>query len=284
MFKKFIVTALVVGGVVTFVGADVVGRTLHRARESVRASLTSSVPLRTQVAEARAQVDRYAENVIRGEIAAEALADTLARTTREVNARRAGVARERAQLAALHATLEQRGTSTYATLGATAGGAAPAATDDERVAVRRAREFQAAVVILERREQDLAALQRDHEATLKEVASAKAAQGRLAEEVTVLQAEVEALEARTVVAQTRKAADASIDRSGFGEAEARIAAIRGSIREQDRRLEYYARRSEALHAADAFDPFHGETAVDALKAALEAGLPPTASVTAAPSN
>lgn len=280
MFKKLIVTALVVGGVVTFVGADVVGRTLSRARESVRASLTSSVPLRTQVAEARAQVDRYAENVIRGEIAAEALADTLARTEREVKARRAGVARERAQLASLHATLEQRGTSTYAV----AGGAAPAATDDERAAVRRAREFQAAVVILERREQDLAALQRDHEATLKEVASAKAAQARLAEEVTVLQAEVEALEARTVVAQTRKAADASIDRSGFGEAEARIAAIRGSIREQDRRLEYYARRSEALHAADAFDPFHGETAVDALKAALEAGLPPTAPVTATASD
>ncbi|MBL9087757.1 MAG: hypothetical protein JNM10_11515, partial [Planctomycetia bacterium] len=279
-FKKLIVTALVVGGVVTFVGADVVGRTLSRARESVRASLTSSVPLRTQVAEARAQVDRYAENVIRGEIAAEALADTLARTEREVKARRAGVARERAQLASLHATLEQRGTSTYAV----AGGAAPAATDDERAAVRRAREFQAAVVILERREQDLAALQRDHEATLKEVASAKAAQARLAEEVTVLQAEVEALEARTVVAQTRKAADASIDRSGFGEAEARIAAIRGSIREQDRRLEYYARRSEALHAADAFDPFHGETAVDALKAALEAGLPPTAPVTATASD
>ncbi|MFO0931397.1 MAG: hypothetical protein U1E39_01665 [Planctomycetota bacterium] len=280
MFKKLVVTALVVGGVVTFVGADVVGRTLSRARESVRASLTSSVPLRTQVAEARAQVDHYAENVIRGEIAAEALADTLARTEREVKARRAGVARERAQLAALHATLEQRGTSTYAV----AGGAAPAPSEEEHAAVRRAREFQAAVVILERREQDLAALQRDHEATLKEVASAKAAQARLAEEVTVLQAEVEALEARTVVAQTRKAADASIDRSGFGEAETRIAAIRGSIREQDRRLEYYARRSEALHAADAFDPFHGETAVDALKAALEAGLPPTAPVTAAPSN
>jgi predicted nucleic acid-binding Zn-ribbon protein len=280
VFKKLIVTALVVGGVVTFVGADVVGRTLHRARESVRSSLTSSVPLRTQVAEARAQVDRYAENVIRGEIAAESLADTLARTEREVKARRAGVARERAQLAALHATLEQRGTSTYAV----AGGATPAPSDDDRAAVRRAREFQAAVVILERREQDLAALQRDHEATLKEVASAKAAQARLAEEVTVLQAEVEALEARTAVAQTRKAADASIDRSGFGEAEARIAAIRGSIREQDRRLEYYARRSEALHAADVFDPFHGETAADALKAALEAGLSPTASATATPSN
>ena len=236
------------------------------------------MPLRTQVAEARAQVDRYAENVIRGEIAAEALADTLARTEREVKGRRAGVARERAQLASLHATLEQRGTSTYAA----AGGAAPAPNDEERTAVRRAREFQVAVVILERREQDLAALQRDHDATLKEVASAKAAQTRLAEEVTVLQAEVEALEARTVVAQTRKAADASIDRSGFGEAEARIAAIRGSIREQDRRLEYYARRSEALHAADASDPFAGETAVDALKAALEAGLPtPSPTTTAA---
>lgn len=280
MFKKLVVTALVVGGAVTFVGADVVGRTLARARESVRASLTSSVPLRTQVAEARAQVDHYAENVIRGELAAEALADTLARTEREVKARRAGVARERAQLAALHATLEQRGTSTYAV----AGGAAPAPSAEEHAAVRRAREFQAAVVILERREQDLAALKRDHEATLKEVASAKAAQARLAEEVTVLQAEVEALEARTVVAQTRKAADASIDRSGFGDAEARITTIRAAIREQDRRLAYYAQRSEARTAVDAGDPFLGETAVDALKAALEAGLAPAPSTTTTPAD
>ena len=268
MFKKLIVTALVVGGVVTFVGADVVGRTLHRARASVRASLTSDVPLRTQVAEARAQVDRYAENVIRGEIAAEALADTLVRTEREVRARRTAVERERAMLASLHAALEQRGSATYASAGATAP---PARSEEDRGAIRRAREFQAAVVLLERREQDLAALKRDHASTLAEVASAKAAQARLAEEVTVLQAEVEALEARTVVAQTRKVADASIDRSGFGEAEARILAIRGTIREQDRRLEYYARRSEALRDADAFDPFLGETAVDALKAALEAG-------------
>lgn len=284
MFKKLVVTALVVGGAVTFVGADVVGRTLARARESVRASLTSSVPLRTQVAEARAQVDHYAENVIRGELAAEALADTLARTEREVKARRAGVARERAQLAALHATLEQRGTSTYAALGGTSGGAAPAPSAEEHAAVRRAREFQAAVVILERREQDLAALKRDHEATLKEVASAKAAQARLAEEVTVLQAEVEALEARTVVAQTRKAADASIDRSGFGDAEARITTIRAAIREQDRRLAYYAQRSEARTAVDAGDPFLGETAVDALKAALEAGLAPAPSTTTTPAD
>lgn|GEM_PF-2610319 len=273
MFKKFIVTAIVVGGVVTFVGTDVVGRTLHRARASVRASLTSDIPLRTQVAEARAQVDRYAENVIRGELAAEALADTLARTEREVKARRSGVARERAQLASLHAALEQRGSTTYASAGAPP---TAARSDEDRGAIRRAREFQAAVVILERREQDLAALQRDHDTTLQEVASAKAAQARLAEEVTVLQAEVEALEARTVVAQTRKAADASIDRSGFGEAEARILAIRGTIREQDRRLEYYARRSEALRDADAFDPFASETAVDALKAALEAGTPTAA--------
>jgi predicted nucleic acid-binding Zn-ribbon protein len=280
VLKKLLVTALVVGGVVVFVGADVVGSTVRRARDSVRASLTSSVPLRAQVAEARAQIDRYAENVIRGEIAADALADTVARTEREVRARRAGVERERTQLASLRTSLEQRTTATLAV--ATADGAAPRATptDEDRETVRRAREYQAATAILERREQDLAALKRDHDTTMKEVAAAKAAQARLAEEVTVLQAEVEALEARTSVAQTRKACDATIDRSGFGDAQARIEAIRAQVREQDRRLEYYARKSEVLRDAGTFDPFAGETAVDALRAALDTDVPTTTAVDA----
>ncbi|MCC7139871.1 MAG: hypothetical protein IT460_15720 [Planctomycetes bacterium] len=268
MLHKLLVATAVVGGVVFFVGTDVVGSAVRRARESVRASLTSDVPLRTQVAQARAQIDKYAENVIRGEIAAEALADTIVRTEREVAARRGAVERERVALASLKATLEQRGTATLAV--ATPDGAPPApASDDDRATVRRARAFQTATSILERREQDLEALRRDHATTRQEVEAAKAAQARLAEEVALLEAEIEALEARTAVAQTRKAHDAEIDRSGYGEAEAKIAEIRKKVREQDRRLEYYARKSEVLRGVDALDPFAGESAVDALRAALD---------------
>ena len=60
---KLFWTALIVGGVVTFVGADVVGSTVRRAREAVRSKLTADVPLRTQLAEAQAQVDALGEEV-----------------------------------------------------------------------------------------------------------------------------------------------------------------------------------------------------------------------------
>jgi hypothetical protein len=268
--KRLVLLLLVGGAAVAFVGVDVVGSTVRRARASVRASLMSDVPLKTQVAEARAQIDRYAENVIRGEIAAEGLKDAIARTAHEVRGRRVALERERASLTNLRASLEQRATVTMTS--ATVPSDAPVATratDEERAAVRRARAFQSAATILERREQDLAALERDHATTMQEIEAAKAAQVRLADEVAVLESEVAALEARTAVARTRKACDAQIDRSGYGEAEARIAAIRAKVREQDRKLEYYARRSEALRDADLGDPCAGETAVDALRAALE---------------
>src|SRR5262245_28539410 len=169
MFRKLFWTAVVVGGVVAFVGTDVVGSTIRRARESVRASLTSAVPLRTQLAEAKAQVDAYAENVIRGEIAAESLKDTIDRTSREVAARRASIERERSSLASLKTSLEARASNHMAS--ATVDGmSVPAPTDADRSALRRARDFRTAATILERREADLAGLQKDYDATLREVA------------------------------------------------------------------------------------------------------------------
>src|SRR5204863_7995606 len=119
-------------------------------------------------------------------------------------------------------------------------------SDEERAAMRRAREFQAAQTIAERREKDLEGLRADHTATLKEIAAGKEQQPRMAEEVSVLEAEVVALEARESVAQTRAACrDATVDASGFGEAQQRLTSIRDRIKEKNRRLEYYAIRCDA---------------------------------------
>ena len=261
---KFLWTALVVGGVVTFVGTDVVGSTVRRAREAVRTKLTADVPLRTRLAEAQAQVDAYAENVIRGEIAADDLASRIADTRREVVARTAAIERERASLASLKVALETEPTARLVSDGPTRPSA------KERDALRRARDFQLATTLLDRRARDLESLESDHAAVTKEIDGAKTEQARLADEVRVLRAEIDALEARESVAQTRKSCrDASVDASGFGDARARLDAIRASIRTQNKKLEYYALKYDATRFDGSSDGLLGADAVEALKAVLE---------------
>jgi chromosome segregation ATPase len=264
--KKILILALGVAAVAAFVGFDVVGASVKGARDSLRASLSSRVPLRTQLAEARASVDAYAENVIRGEVAAENLSEMIEAAEREVRARGDAIERERRHLAALRDSIRQ------GVVVLTSSGAVGAPAADDRDAVRRARRFEVASTILARREKDLAALRAEREATLQEVAAAKEAQVRLAQEVQVLAAEVESLEARQSVAQTRDACrDASVSCSGYGEAEARIRAIRTAVREQNKRLEHYAMRSAP--AADYLEPAP-QTALEAIDAVLGPGEAP----------
>ena len=261
---KLFLSALIVGGIVTFVGADVVGATVRRARESVRAKLTADVPLRTQLAEAQAQVDAYAENVIRGEISADDLASRIADTRREVSARTAAIERERTSLAALKTTLE---TERVARL---VSDAPTKLSPKEREALRRARDFQLASTLVERRARDLEALEADHTAVLKEIDGARTEQARLADEVHVLRAEIDALEARESVAQTRKSCrDAAVDASGFGDARARLDAIRASIRTQNKKLEYYALKYDTTRFDGSSDGFLGGDPIEALKSVLE---------------
>jgi hypothetical protein len=242
--RRLFLIALILTGVAAFVGFDVVGASVRSAREAVRTRITSAIPLRTQLAEAKAQVDAYAENVIRGEIAAENLADRISETAREVSLRKAGLERERSSLHALRSSLE-RDTARLVSDGPRQ------VSEEERAAMRRAREFQAAQTIAERRAKDLEGLRSDHAATLREIAAAKEQQTRMAEEVSVLEAEVVALEARESVAQTRAACrDASIDASGHGAAQQRLTSIRDRIKEKNRRLEYYAVRCDAGRAGD----------------------------------
>ena len=261
---QLFLSALLVGGVVTFVGSDVVGSTFRRAREAVRAKLTADVPLRTRLAEAQAQVDRYAENVIRGEIAAEELTERVTDTRREVAARGAAITREKAALALVRTALETEPTARLVS----DGPATP--TPRERDALRRARDLRTATTLLERRARDLESLESDRSTVAKELDGARVAQVRLADEVRVLRAEIEALEARESVAQTRRSCqDATVDASGFGDARARLDAIRATIRAENKKLEYYAWKADATRLEGSVEGLIEGDAIEALNAVLE---------------
>lgn len=237
MLKKLFVIGLVGVGVVAFVGTDVVKNTWNRARASVRSSLDAGVPLKTQLAEARAQVDAYAEHVIKAEVAAESLARTIAETEREVRGLTVRADRERLALGEVKERL--------AVTTVSVGGESAVAQE----AGRRVHAFRLTNQALERRAQDLATLRNEHAATLKAIEEARAEQVRLAQEVSTLAAEIQSLEARTQAARTRESVgDASLSRNGYASAREKIDAIRNAITEKDKLLRYYEVRRSAESA------------------------------------
>jgi chromosome segregation ATPase len=238
MFKKLLWTAVIAAGVVAFVGTDVVRHSWNRARASVRASLESGVPLKTQLAEARAQVDAYAEHVIKAEVAADNLARTIAEAEREVRGLMVRAERERTALT----DVKDRLTVTNVSLEVH-----PQVTQE---AARKVQSFRLTNQALERRAQDLATLRSEHAATLQALEEARAEQVRLAQEVNTLAAELQSLDARTAAARTRESVgDASLNHNGYAAAREKIDAIRNAIAEKDKLLRYYEVRRSAESAA-----------------------------------
>jgi phage shock protein A len=248
--------ALLAIGLAAFVGTDVIKSSVGSVRTAVRDALTSEVPLTNQLAEAQAQVDAYAESIIRGEVAAENLRDMIAGVEREVRALTVRVERERQTLAAMRTDFGSRGEAVPATLTPESGGA------NARHVLRRVRSFQANNELLTRRTSDLERLNGEYQATLASLEQARGEQLRLGEEIRVLAAEVESLHARKAAARTRTAVgDASISGSGFADAQGRIARIRAKLREQNKLLQYYEYERvvrndtvEAVTAGSAVDP------------------------------
>jgi len=263
--KKMAVIALVAIGVAAFVGTDVIKSSVGSVRIAVRDALTSEVPLTNQLAEAQAQIDTYAESIIRGEVAAENLRDMIGGVEREVRGLSVRVDRERTALATLRDGFGTSGEAVPASL-------KPENGPESRVVLRRVRSFQAGNELLVRRTGDLERLHGEYEATLASLEKARAQQARLGEEVRVLAAEVQSLQARKAAASTRAAVgDASIHSSGFADAQAKIAKIRSKLRQQNKLLQYYAyerveriERSDALMTSAPTDP---ATAIDAALAA-----------------
>ncbi|MDJ0521630.1 MAG: hypothetical protein QNJ90_06085 [Planctomycetota bacterium] len=231
--KKIALIALLAIGVAAFVGTDVIKSSVGSVRTAVRDALTSEVPLTNQLAEAQAQVDAYAESIIRGEVAAENLRDMITGVEREVRALTVRVERERETLAAMRTDFGSRGEAVPATL-------KPADGRQARHVLRRVRAFEANNELLQRRTRDLERLKGEYQATLGSLEQARSEQMRLGEEIRVLAAEVESLHARKAAARTRNAVgDASISGSGYSDAQGRIAKIRAKLREQNKLLQYY---------------------------------------------
>jgi chromosome segregation ATPase len=263
--RKLFWIGLAAVGLVAFVGTDVVRAAWSRARTAVRDSLTADVPLRTQLAEAQAQVDAYAENVIRAEVAAENLDEMIGEVEREVRGLGGRVDREREALASLRQRL---------TVEPAAATLTPVDDRSEAQAIRRARAFKVANEALERRHADLERLRSERTATLQALAVAKAEQGRLADEVRLLAAEIESLDARTSAARTREAVgSATVSSSGFADARERLQKIRSTIKERNKLLRYYEFERDARPTL--MDPAEGvvpdaPTALEAIDEALSA--------------
>jgi len=231
--KKLFLVALGAVALAAFVGSDVIGSTVGHLRTSVRQALTARVPLSNQLAEAQAQVDAYAESIIRGEVASENLRDMIGGVEREVRALRVRSEHERTALASLRSTLQAQGAVVPTALG-------PEDGPDQQHALRRVRTFQATQALLERRRSDLERLKGEYAATVTSLTKARSEQVRLGEEVHVLAAELESLRARKAAARTRDAVgDRTIAGSGFAEAKKRIQNIRSAVREQNKLLQYY---------------------------------------------
>ena len=263
--KKMALIAVVTIGLVAFIGTDVIKSSVGSVRAHMREALTSEVPLQNQLAEAQTQVDAYAESIIRGEVAGENLRDMIAGVEREVRGLTVRVERERVALATLRDGLTGPGN----------GELRPAAlrpvedSGDQRHVLRRVHAYRAANELLQRRVSDLERLKGEYQSTQGSLEKARSEQGRLGEEIRVLAAELESLNARKAAARTREAVgDSTISGSGFNAAQERIAKIRGKLREQNKLLQYY--EYERVVRVDATDPTVAELSADPVTAIDEA--------------
>lgn len=268
--KKLFMMALLAGGVVWFVGSDAVSSAFQQARTAAREALTKDVPLENQLAEARSQVDAYAESIIRGEVAAENLDDMIEGVAREVRALTVRVETERKALVAMRADLGEPGhgqeiVPTSVPLRRDRG--------DRDGALRRVHAFRASSSLLARRQNDLERLRKEHAQTLSTLQKARGERMRLSEEMAVLAAELQSLQARKAAARTRRAVgDAGVDRSGYAEAHERVTKIRNKIREQNKLLRYYEVERVATSASTAVESLDATAVVQDPAQAIDEAL------------
>lgn len=241
--KKLLYLGLAVGAVVAFVGTDVIGSAMHGARDSIRTALTKDVPLETRLAEAKAKIDAYAENIIDGEVAAANMKDMILDTEREVRMLTVRSTHERKMLVAMRDHLGGNADGVQAVVPTSIDGVR---TDGiSRDALIHVRAFKTTSEMLNRRTSDLSRLKDQYQSTLSALEQARTERVRLSEETRVLEAEIESMNARKAAAQTRQAVgDHSISSSGYAEAEKSLKQIRSEIRKQNKLLKYYETRYE----------------------------------------
>ena len=274
MFKKLLLVGIGLLAAIAFIGFDAVGLFVDKTRSHIRSHLTSpEMDLQQKLSEARELSERCADSVIKGRVALSRLDSMIADRQRDLARRETMLERDQQVLRTRRALL-QDGRKTYL-------------ISNERVSRRtlnrdallRARSFATDREIYDHLAATLDELRAARVQTGAEIEDAMSEQVRLEGEVTSLKAELENLKARRAVAQTREEAAYVFDRSTFDEARDKIAEIRATIAEQNKRLDFYKRhstRGKGLIPADV--EMADESGVQAIDELL--GVDPVAEVTA----
>lgn len=273
--KKLILFGALTAGLVSFIGSDVVSQGIQQARAKVRAAITEQAPLETRLAEARTRIDKYAEQIIQGEVAAASLADRIQDAEREVRALTTRTEHERAALVAM------RDAGSFGSgIGAGEGEAVVATrlrpvgerqlAAEHAEAVRMAERYRNHSALLERREGDLVRMKEQLAQTVQALETARSERMRLSEDARMLASEIESLKARKLAARTREAVcDHGLNQSGFAAADKALEDIRNELRKQDKLLDYYEiRREETLGVSTRYaSPHDAAAAIDEALAA-----------------
>jgi len=234
--KKLILIGVGLAGAAAFIGFDAVEAFVDDTRSSVRSHLMSpEVELQRQLADAKRLSERCVDSIQNGEMA-------LARLGALIDERERDLAYRQRQLAVQRTVLEKR----QAMLERPAhryeiSGRVYARVDVNRDAVLRAKTYSSNREICGQLEGTLTALKAQRGQTSQEINDAHLEQKRLEHDVKMLRAELENLQARKAVAQTRRDAEYIFDRSTFDKARDKIADIRASIAVQNKQLDMYGR-------------------------------------------
>jgi predicted nucleic acid-binding Zn-ribbon protein len=262
--KKLILIGIGVACAAGFIGFDAVSAFVDQTRSDVRSKLMSpEVELQAQISEAQELSERCGESVINGQVALSRLDALIRERVRELDRRRGALARDR-QVLESRQSLLQEGRAIYMI-----GHEEVSRRTLNRDAVLRAKAYATDRGIAQHLEETLVELKTQRAQTAAEIEEATVEQRRLTEEISSLKAELENLKARRAVAQTREEAAYIFDRSTFDRARDKVAEIRATIAEQNKRLDFYGRlgrSGKGLIPADIDPPV--ENGAEAIAAVL----------------
>jgi len=236
--KKLILIVIGLACAGAFIGFDAVNATFDRARSHVRSNLMSpEMELEASISEAHELAEKCGESVINGKVSLARLDAMIEERVRDIDHRRRALERDREVLGNRQVMLRESRT-TYRIA-------------NERVSRRtlnrdaalRANAYRTDRGILEHLEETVEALRIQRQQTAMEIESATSEQVRLDGEIGSLTAQLENLKARKAVAQTREESKYVFDRSAFDQAREKVATIRATMAEQNKRLDFYGRRA-----------------------------------------
>lgn len=233
--KRLILIAIGIVAAGTFIGRDAVHAFFDTARSTVRAQLmTPEMELQSKLAEAQRLGERCGASIIEGKVALTRLDTMIGEREQESARRQLQLERDRKVLEDRRALLKEN-RPVYLVRDRQVG-------HDllNRDALLRAKAFAADREVCGHLDATLEELKVQRQQTAAEIEEATVEETRLQSEVATLKAELENLRARRAVAQTRESL--SFDRSAFDQAREKIAEIRATIAEQNKRLDFYGRR------------------------------------------